>query len=55
MSKAQKQLDEYLKTVKVSGIIKMTDTDTGEVSFDELYDINDIDLDELCRMVDRKV
>ena len=53
MSGRTKQLDEYLKQFRVSGIIKMTDTETGEISYDELYDANDIDLDELCRLSGR--
>ena len=47
-----KQLDKYLEKFKV-GTMKITDTETGEISYDDIYDMDSIDIDEFCRLAGR--
>ena len=49
-----KQLDEYLEKFKVDGVVKITDTETGEIEYSEMYDASELDLDEVLRLMGRQ-
>jgi len=46
------QLDEYLKQYKV-GKLKITDTITGEETYDDIYDAGEMDLDKIFELCGR--
>ena len=48
-----KQLDDYLNDYEICGTLKVTDTETGETSFDDLYNANDLDWDQLAKLSGR--